>query len=301
MDILIIGGGPAGLTAAIYAARAGKEVVVIEKEVCGGKITESPWVENIPGFTSISGQDFAENLTNQACSCGVDIRYEEVTKIAKENNTFHVFTDCQTYQTKCVIYAAGTKNRLLGLPDEEKLIGNGISFCVTCDGPMYKGKTVAVVGGGNSAITEAIELSKIAKNIVVIQNLPTLTCENTLKEQLAATDNVTVYVNKTVKNYNVLNGKVCGITIENTDGDIDTTDVSGVFLAIGLIPQTELIKPLAIINEAGYVLTGDDGKTSCAGLYAVGDCTDNTVKQVVTACSDGAKAAVSAVAYVNEI
>ena len=202
-DVIVIGAGPAGLTSAIYCARAGKSVIVLEKETIGGKITESPLVYNIPGFPETSGQEFGDLLAEQATSQGVEITIDEALSIEfnKENDNLTVVGSFDNYVGRTCIIATGTKNRGLNLPNEDKLIGNGISFCATCDGPFYRGKDVAVIGGGNSAVTYALELSQYANRVYMIQNLPKLTAEQVLCDKLATKENVEVICGSIVTDY----------------------------------------------------------------------------------------------------
>lgn len=298
-DIIIIGGGPAGLTASIYCARADKKVAVFEKEVLGGKITYTEIVENIPGLPVISGQDFADELTYQAESCGAEIIYDEVLSIERQADNFVVHADASDYICKSVIIASGTKNRRLGLDNEDDLIGKGICFCATCDGPLYQGKSVVVVGGGNSAVTEALQLSKYCENVKVIQNLPTLTAEPKLVEALNSSSNISVMTNTTVTKYLEGGGVISGIEVCSENG-VEEIMCSAVFIAIGLIPNTDFISRLVDRNERDEIkLSPISNQTSVDGVFACGDCTEEAVKQVAVSCGNGAKAAVNAIHFVN--
>lgn len=298
-DIIIIGGGPAGLTAALYAKRANKSVAVIEKATFGGQITFSPKVENIPGFISLSGNEFAEKLVEQVINAGVDFEMCEVLSI-KDGDIKTVVTDDGEIGGKTVIIATGAKHRLLGLPNEEKLIGNGISFCAVCDGAFYKDKTVAVIGGGNSALVEAILLSDLVKKLYVIQNLGFLTGEPKLVEQLTAKPNVEIVVNTVV---DTINGdmELEGITVKNSDGELSDLALDGMFVAIGLIPQNDIVAGIVALDERGYIISGEDTLTNAKGFFAAGDCRTKSVRQVTTAAADGAVAALAACDYVDNI
>lgn len=297
-DIIIIGGGPAGLTAALYAKRANKSVLVIEKATFGGQITYSPKVENIPGFLSLSGNEFAEKMIEQVLEQGADVEMAEVTGISKNDN-FIVHTDNGDITSKSVIIATGAKHRMLGLPREEQFVGEGISFCAVCDGAFYEGKTVAVIGGGNSALQEAILLSDLAKKVYVVQNLEFLTGEEKLQEQLKAKDNVEVILGTVVKEL-LGDSELVGIKVENNSGEARTLDIDGMFVAIGLVPQNEPFSQHISLNNWGYAEAGEDCKTNCNGIFVAGDCRSKRIRQVATAAADGAIAALAAVDYIDE-
>ncbi|MBE7051261.1 MAG: FAD-dependent oxidoreductase [Ruminococcaceae bacterium] len=297
-DIIIIGGGPAGLTAAIYALRANKKVLVLEKGTFGGQITSSPKVENIPGFVSVTGNEFAEKLIEQAMNLGADVECCEALSI-EDGDIKTVKTDEGDFSAKAIIIATGTKHRLLGIDGEEDFIGNGISFCAVCDGAFYEGKTVAVIGGGNSALQEAILLSDTCKKVYVVQNLDHLTGEKKLADQLYSKDNVEIITNATVKSL-IADSELKGITITNqTNGEDTSIDVDGVFVAIGLIPQNEPFASCVNLNDWGYVDSDETCKTNLDGIFVAGDCRSKRIRQVATAASDGAIAALAACDYIN--
>ena len=297
-DIIIIGGGPAGLTAALYAKRANKSVLVIEKATFGGQITYSPKVENIPGFLSLSGNEFAEKLIEQVLEQGADVEMAEVTGITK-SETFTVHTDNGNFEGKTVIIATGAKHRMLGLDREEEFVGEGISFCAVCDGAFYENKTVAVIGGGNSALQEAILLSDLAKKVYVVQNLDTLTGEVKLQEQLAFKNNVEIILGTVVEEL-LGDSELVGIKVKNNSGDIRILDIEGMFVAIGLIPQNEPFADHIVLNAWGYAEAGEDCKTKAEGIFVAGDCRSKRVRQVATAAADGAIAALAAVEYIDK-
>lgn len=296
-DIIIIGGGPAGLTAALYAKRANKSVLVIEKATFGGQITYSPKVENIPGFLSLSGNEFAEKLTEQVLEQGADVEMCEVTAI-KKDKTFTIVTDDGEFEGRSVIIATGAKHRMLGLDREEQFVGEGISFCAVCDGAFYQGKTVAVIGGGNSALQEALLLSDLAKKVYVVQNLDRLTGEEKLQQQLKAKDNVEIILGSVVEE---LLGEtaLAGIKIKNTADEERVLDIDGMFVAIGLVPQNEPFAQHITLNDWGYVDAGEDCKTSTEGIFVAGDCRSKRIRQVATAAADGAIAALAACDYID--
>ncbi|MBR5451859.1 MAG: FAD-dependent oxidoreductase [Clostridia bacterium] len=300
-DIIIIGGGPAGLTAAVYARRANKSVLVIEKASFGGQITYSPKVENIPGFTELSGNEFAEKLVDQALTQGADFESCEVLSV-KKGDTFTVSTDDGSeFESKALIVATGAKHRLLGLDKEEDFIGEGISFCAVCDGAFYKDKVVGVVGGGNSALQEALLLSDLASKVYVVQNLDVLTGEKKLADQLYAKENVEVITGTIVEK--LLGDKeLCGITVKNT-ATSETRDLNldGLFIAIGLVPQNEPFAELISLDARGYADSDENCLTKTQGVFVAGDCRKKNIRQVATASADGAVAALAACDYIDTL
>ena len=298
-DIIVIGGGPAGLTSALYAKRANKSVLVIEKAAYGGQITYSPKVENIPGFTAVSGNEFAEKLVEQVVEQGAELEFCEVLSVDDgEIKTVH--TDGGDFQAKALVIATGAKHRRLNLEGEEKFIGDGISFCAVCDGAFYKDQVVGVVGGGNSALQEAILLSDLCKKVYVIQNLDKLTGEGKLQEQLKTKKNVEIILSTVVTGY-LGEETFKGVKMLSSDGVEKTLDLDGLFVAIGLIPQNGIFKNLLTLNEYGYAVSGEDCKGFANGVFVAGDCRTKRIRQVATAMSDGAIAALSACDYVDSL
>ena len=299
-DIIIIGGGPAGLTAAVYALRANKTVLVLEKGSFGGQITYSPKVENIPGFVSVTGNEFAEKLVEQALELGAEIEPTEVFSV-KNGEIKTVVTEDGDYETKAVIIATGAKHRLLGVENEENLIGNGISFCAVCDGAFYKDEEVAVIGGGNSALQEANLLSDVASKVYVVQNLDFLTGEKKLAEQLYAKENVEIITGSVVKEI-IGTEELESIVITKTaDGEDRKIDVKGMFVAIGLIPQNAPFSDCIGLDSYGYADTDESCTTATDGVFVAGDCRKKKIRQVATACADGAVAALAACDYVDSL
>lgn len=297
-DIIVIGGGPAGLTAAIYALRADKKVLVIEKETFGGQITFSPKVENIPGFVSLSGNEFAEKLVEQALEQGAEVESLEVLSV-EDGEIKKVITDDGVFEAKAVIVATGAKHRVLGLENEENFIGEGISFCAVCDGAFYKDLTVAVVGGGNSALQEALLLSKLCKKVYIVQNLDFLTGEKKLAEQVYETENIEVLLGNVVSAY-VGEEFLKGIVIKSATEEKELL-VDGVFLAVGLAPQNEPFKNFIELDNRGYAVADESCLTKTKGIFVAGDCRTKTVRQVATAAADGAIAALAAVEYLDSV
>ncbi len=299
-DIIIVGGGPAGLTAALYALRANKTVLVIEKGSFGGQITYSPKVENIPGFLSLTGNEFAEKLVEQVLEQGADTECTEVTKIIDGKTKTVVTEDGEEYTAKAVIIATGAKHRMLGLPKEENFVGEGISYCAVCDGAFYENKTVAVIGGGNSALQEALLLSDLAKKVYVIQNLDYLTGEDKLSKQLEKKENVEVITGSIVEEL-LGEGELEGIVIKETaTGKTQSLSLVGMFIAIGLIPQNESFANVLNLDERGYAASTEECLSKTDGIFVAGDCRSKKIRQVSTAAADGAVAALAACDYIKD-
>lgn len=292
-DIIIIGCGPAGMTAAIYALRANKKVLILEKENIGGQISSSPLVENYPGYISISGQDLSNNLYDQVLNLGGEIELEEVLEI-KDGELKTIITDSNEYKTNSVIIATGSKYRRLNLDNEEDLIGNGIHFCVACDGAFYKDKTVAVIGGGNSAIINALTLSDICKKVYVVQNLEDLTGEPVLIEKIKNKSNVEIFYNAVVEKL-IGDSELKSIILNNNKELV----IDGMFISIGQVPQNDFIKDIITLNDCSYISSDESCKTNIDGIFVAGDCRTKKVRQVTTAVSDGTIAAMEAIKYID--
>ena len=297
-DLIIVGGGPAGLTAALYARRANKTVLIIEKATFGGQITYSPKVENIPGFLALSGNEFAEKLVEQALEQGAEVEIAEVTEVI-DGEIKTVKTDSGDFEGKSIIWATGAKHRMLGLEREHDFVGEGISFCAVCDGAFYTGKTVAVIGGGNSALQEAIMLSDLCKKVYVVQNLDYLTGEKKLADVLATKNNVEIILGTTVESL-MGESALNGIVIKHGE-ERRTLLIDGMFVAIGLIPQNEIVEELVTLNPWGYIDAGENCLTNAKGIFVAGDCRSKKIRQVATACADGAVAALAACDYVDSL
>lgn len=299
-DIIIIGGGPAGLTAAVYARRAGKSALVLEKASFGGQITYSPKIENFPSWGSISGTELADKMMEQALAQGADIELEEAMSVEKSGENFKVTTDFSEYEAKAVIIATGAKHRLLGVEGEENLVGKGISFCAVCDGAFYADKEVMVIGGGNSALVEATLLAETCKKVTIVQNLPYLTGEKTTADALIARDNVEVVYSTVVKEFKG-DEELEAVVLKAEDGTETTFTPDGVFVAIGLAPENEAFKNLAELNEYGYVKSDENCLTKTEGVFVAGDCRTKAVRQIATATADGAVAALKAIEYIDSL
>lgn len=299
-DIVIVGGGPAGLTASLYGLRNGKSTLTIEKSVFGGQIANSPKVENIPGFKSISGDEFGDILLDQVRNQGGEILFDTVTKVESNNDEVITYTEMsEPIHSKTVILATGTKHRTLGLANEENLIGKQIHFCAVCDGNFYKGKKVVMVGGGNSAFVEANLLADIASELVMLQDMPFFTAEAKLQEQLLSRSNVQTHVNTKVLEYIVVDNKLTGVKYSE-NGEEKTIDCDGVFLAVGLVPDNKPFVNVADIDDRGYFKADESTLTKTANVFVAGDCRVKSLRQVATACSDGANAAIKACEYLRK-
>ena len=303
-DIIIIGAGPAGLTAAIYARRAEKSVLLIEKSTFGGQITHSPRVENYPGFVSLSGSELGEKLFEQALALGTDIELDTVTGIGGEAG--HITVTCEggsAFEGRTAIIATGSRHRDLGVENEEKFVGEGISYCAVCDGAFYKGRTVAVIGGGNSALQEAVLLSEGCTHVTVVQNLPYLTGEPSLQNILAGRDNVS-FIYSTVVAGILGDDTFEGLLLRNTDtGEETVLTVDGTFVCIGQIPENGAFADVVKLGDYGYVDAGENclPETTIPGVFVAGDCRTKAIRQVTPATADGAVAALAACRYLDTL
>ncbi len=297
-DIIIIGAGPAGLTAAIYALRAAKKVLILEAKGYGGQIINTLDIENYPGEEHISGFDFATKLMNQVKNLGVEIQYEKALTIKKQNDFFEVETTKQSYQGKTVILATGTNTKKLGLPREEELLGKGISYCATCDGAFYKNKIVAVVGGGNTALEDAYYLSDLAEKVYLIHRRDEFRGDRKTLDRLKGKNNVEIIYQSIVTKLNG-SSKLEGIELMNQDNNTISLDVDGLFIAIGRNPENDIVKDIVTLDENNYIVADENGKTNQDGIFAAGDNRQKELRQLVTATADGAIAAVEAIKYIN--
>lgn len=314
-DCIVIGGGPAGVTAAIYLKNAEKNILLISESAIGGKVLETFEIKNIPGFISISGEEFGSKLENQLIELGIQVEYSKVTHVDFSNNIFSVICREDKFESKSVVLALGTNPRLLGVPvlveegnstpecrrqedcTERNFIGDFIHTCALCDGVFYKDKTVAVVGGGNSAITEAIYLSSICKKVVLVQNLKILTADKSLISILNSKGNIEIYLDQKIESFNKhIDGEI-EIKVKNNESKF----VDGIFISIGSVPNTDILKgkQWVCIDNNGYIMVTDKMESTCAvdGVFAAGDCTNTPIKQITTACAQGTIAAKSAIEY----
>ena len=300
-DIIVVGGGPAGMTAALYAQRNGKTSLVIEKAGFGGQITHSPKVENYPASLSISGNELADSMLSQILEQGAEIEFETVTSIETDGNKKIVKTEeGGSYECYAVIIATGVKHRMLGLEGENELVGEGISFCAVCDGDFYKGREVCVAGGGNSALQEAILLSDKCAKVTMLQDLDFFTGEKKLQDILFSRDNVERFTGVKITKLLTDGADFAGVEIEQ-NGEKKEIKCDGLFVAIGLIPENEPFKELAELNSYGYFDTDESCTTKTEGIFVAGDCRSKAVRQVTTAAADGSVAALAACRYINEL
>lgn len=300
-DVLIVGAGTAGMTAGIYVQRAGKKALVLDEKGYGGQIVNTATVENYPGFVNISGTEFTERIHEQAVELGVDFKVEKVKNAKKKGEVFVVSTGDSQYEVKSVIIATGVKNRELGIPGEEKFKGSGVSFCATCDGNFFKGRDIAIIGGGNTALEDAEVMSGIANKVYLVHRRDEFRGDKLTVKRLSVKDNVEFVLNS--KPVEITGGfAVDGLKVENTeDGSPKTLKVDGVFVAVGQTPDNKAFEGLVKLDSAGYVEAGEDCLTSAEGIFVAGDCRTKKVRQLTTAASDGSVAAAGAVEYINRM
>lgn len=299
-DIGIIGGGTAGMTAAIYGQRAGKSTVIIEGSVFGGQITSSPNVENYPGIASVSGSEFSMNLLDQAMKLGAETVMEQVTGIRDEGEVKIIETAGKEYPCRSVILATGVSHRHLGVPGEERLAGSGVSYCATCDGAFFRGRDVAVVGGGSTALQDAEFLSNYCSRVYLIHRRDEFRGEEKIVSRLREKENVEFVLSATVKE---ITGDMAveGVVLNNKKtGEEFSLAVSGVFIAVGQIPKNEMFADIVKLDGSGFILAAEDCVTSRPGIFAAGDCRTKEVRQLTTAAADGAVAALAACKYIAE-
>jgi thioredoxin reductase (NADPH) len=302
VDIAIIGGGPAGLTAAIYGARARAKTVVFETGLTGGQIVSASWVENYPGFPDgVSGQDLADQMSLQAINAGAEFRtLSPVEAIRADGRGFFLKLDKEEVQAKTVILATGAIPRKLGIPGEAEFTGRGVSWCATCDGPLYRDKVVGVIGGGDSATQESLYLAKIAKEVRLVHRRDELRATQCLQEQCFFDPRITMHLSQVPEEILGEGGKVSGLRLRSTeDGSEEILALDGVFEFVGIDAQSTLVADLCHIDAQGFVKVDRNGLTSRTGLYAAGDVADYELKQVVTACARGAFAVYHALHYLD--
>lgn len=300
-DIIVVGGGPAGLTAALYAARAGKTVAVAERENTGGQIVYSPLVENYPAVPAMSGADFAQKLTEQVEALGVEIIYDEVTGLARDGEGFIVRCDGGEHRCRAVVLATGAAHRHLGLPGEEDLVGCGVSYCAVCDGAFYTGRDVAVVGGGDTALQDALFLANSCRSVTLIHRRDQFRGEDRLVRQAESRENIHILYSHTVEVLHEANGELTGVTVKDVKtGATRELAVEGLFAAVGQLPQSAPFAAL-VNTDGGYYQAGEDTLTGCDGVFAAGDGRVKSVRQLTTAVGDGAVAGLAACRYVDAL
>ena len=302
-DIIIVGGGPAGLTAAIYARRNGKSVLLLEKEGFGGQIAYAPRVENYPGVGSVAGAELAERMLNQALELDVDTDVGTVCAIREEDGHKVVSTEeGDSYTCRAVIIAAGARHRHMGLPGEEELTGQGVSYCAVCDGGFYAGGTVAVYGGGDSALQEAMLLSDICKTVYVIHRRDTFRGDVAKQMRLFSRENVQVLTPMSITALHQKDGTLAALTLRNTaTGEERDLEADALFVSIGQVPELESFAGVLPLTDAGYAAVGENCTAPAPGVFAAGDCRDKAVRQLTTAVGDGACAALAACRWLDTI
>lgn len=301
VDIIVIGGGPAGLTAALYAARAGKTVQVIEREATGGQIALSPLVENYPAIPAMAGADFAFQLTEQVEKLGVEIIYGEATAVEPVLMGFAVTVDGEVKAAKAVVLATGAAHRHLGLEGEEDLVGMGVSYCAVCDGAFYSGRDVAVVGGGDTALQDALFLANSCRHVTLIHRRDEFRGEARLVEQVEKRENISILYSRVVEELVAENGELSAIVVKDLkSGETKTIALAGLFAAVGQAPQSAPFAQL-VATQGGYYDAGEDCCSSAEGVFVAGDGRIKSVRQLTTAVGDGAVAGLAACKYVDSL
>lgn len=300
-EIIVIGAGPAGMTAAIYARRASRSVLVLEALTPGGQIINTPDIENYPVEAHISGVDFSQRLHAQAEGLGAEFVMEKAVEIKAEGKVKSVVTDKNVYEAKAVIIATGSENRKLGVEDEDRLVGRGVSYCATCDGNFYRNKVVAVVGGGNTALEDALYLADLAEKVYLIHRRDSFRGEAATVARLQERDNVEFVYNSNVTRL-IAEKRLTAIEVTNSkDGSVRTIELRGLFVAVGRIPENQNFASVVQLDESGYIVAGEDCHTTAPGIFAAGDNRVKLLRQLVTATADGAMAATEAIKYISEM
>lgn len=297
-DVIVIGGGPAGMTAALYTLRADKTVLILEKEGFGGQIATSPRLENYPTIESISGSEWSDKLFEQITNLGAAFELEDVQQVTKEGDTFKVVTDYNEYEAKAVIIANGVKPRKMGLPNEDDLVGKGISYCAVCDGPFYKGKEIYLVGDANTALQYALLLAGYCPKVHMLTLFDKLFGDQILIDRVLQTENIDIRHNLLLKKLNGVDQLESAEFEDTMSHEKVVYKTDNLFIAIGQVPQNEFLSNLLELDH-GFIVTNEVMETNIPGLFAAGDTRKKENKQVITACSDGATAAMSAVKYIN--
>ena len=299
-DIIVIGAGPAGLTAGVFARRASKKVLILEAMTYGGQIVQAEKIENYPACPNISGVEFATNLYNQVKELGAEFKFERAININDLGDTKEVVTNNNTYTAKTVILATGAENRKLGIPMEDELVGRGVSYCATCDGKFFKDEDVAVIGGGDTAIDDARYLSNIANKVYLIHRRDTFKAEIQEVEELKAKSNVEFILNSNVVKLNTTDNKLSSIEVKNNDGSTREINVKAIFIAVGRVPENQNFAKIINLDTRGYVISDEKCHTNVEGIFVAGDNRVKELRQLVTANSDGAIAATEAIKYINK-
>ncbi len=300
-DVVVIGAGPAGMTSAVYAARANLKVLLLDRGAPGGKMLETGEIENYTGFEHITGMELSQKMFAHVSKYDVKYDYGNVSAVKDMGDTKVIETDNGSFEGKTIIIATGNINRKLNVPGEQEFSGRGISWCAICDGAFFKDLDVAVVGGGNSAVEEAISLSNIAKKVTVLVRNDKLIAEKILQDRLMKIENVEIIFNTSIEEFQGENGKLSNVKLVNSNGEKSDLKVNGVFELIGLIPASEPFANLNITDERGYIIVDENMETSVKGIFSAGDVNQKHVRQIVTATSDGAVAAQSALKHIEHL
>ncbi|MBT2583705.1 thioredoxin-disulfide reductase [Planococcus sp. ISL-109] len=301
-DVLIIGAGPAGMTAAVYTSRANLSTLMLERGIPGGQMANTEEIENYPGFEHILGPDLSTKMFDHAKKFGAEYAYGDVTEIVDGDEFKTVKAGSKEYKARAIILTTGAEYKKMGIPGENELGGRGVSYCAVCDGAFFKGKELVVVGGGDSAVEEGVYLTRFADKVTIVHRRDTLRAQKILQDRAFANDKIDFIWNHTVKEINDKDGKVGSVTLVSTEDDSEQEfEAGGVFIYIGMLPLTKPFESLGILNDQGYIETNDAMETSVPGIYAAGDVRDKTLRQVVTATGDGSIAAQSVQHYVEEL
>jgi len=300
-DVIIIGAGPAGLTAAIYASRANLHTLLLERGVPGGQMMNTEDIENYPGFDSILGPELSDKMFKHAQQFGAEYKYGDIKEITEENGMKYVHTSKETFITKSVIVATGTQYKKLGVKGENELSGRGVSYCAVCDGAFFRNKELVVVGGGDSAVEEALYLTRFASKVTLIHRRDSLRAQPILQKRLFEHEKIDVIWNTVVEEIEG-DQKVSGVQLRNVEtGEVTPYGCDGVFIYVGMNPLTSFVQSLGITNEQGWIVTNEQMETDRKGIFAAGDCRDKALRQVVTATGDGSIAAQQVQHYVESL
>lgn len=300
-DIIIIGGGAAGMTAALYTLRAGKSVLLIEKEAIGGQVAISPRVENFPSIKEIAGSEFADNIFDQITSLGAEFELDTVKNVEKKDNKFIVTGEFDTYESKAVILATGVKHHKINVEHEDELVGKGVSYCAVCDGAFYKDEDVCLIGDANSALQYALLLSNYCKSVHICTLFDRFFGDDILVDRIKKRDNITYTHNLALQEFKY-DDNLTGLVFKNTKTNEKVElNVKGCFIAIGQIPENECFKNIVDLDKQGYIIANSDMETKTEGVFAAGDCRNKKIRQLTTAVADGAIASVGAVAYIDKL
>lgn len=301
-DVIVVGAGPGGMTAALYASRANLSVLMLDRGIYGGQMNNTADIENYPGFKSILGPDLSKEMYESSTQFGAEFTYGSVQKVENKGATKIVTTDMDTYETKALVVATGSEYKKLGVPGEEDFSGRGVSYCAVCDGAFFKNKHVVVVGGGDSAIEEGIYLTQLADKVTVIHRRDQLRAQKIIQDRAFANDKMEFIWNSNVEEIQGDEAKVNGVKIKNNQtGEESFVDASGVFIYVGVVPMTSQFSNLGILNDQGWIETNDQMETNVPGIFAIGDVRDKKLRQITTAVGDGGIAGQGVFSYVESL